>query len=153
MDFFPYRCKEFMKDNICFYEKLYFFARIGKLPLDNWFTFLRRQNFDKETIMTALGYFNEVMVPFAKYEFPITTDHCQPTKTQNQNEVSGIMKILPHKLMTEILTFSHYEPVFNFIKTAVLVSIEDPTDYELSQQAMLNLLMLPKTQHIFRKWS
>jgi hypothetical protein len=42
MDFFPYRCKEFMKDNICFYEKLYFFARIGKLPLDNWFTFLRR---------------------------------------------------------------------------------------------------------------
>lgn len=42
LDFFPYRCKEFIKDNISFYEKLYIYARLNILPLNIWFNFLRK---------------------------------------------------------------------------------------------------------------
>lgn len=69
LDFFPFRCKEFIKDNIPFYEQLYLYARAGKLPINIWFNFLRKECADQETILTALGYFAEVMIPFAKYEF------------------------------------------------------------------------------------
>ena len=33
------------------------------------FNFIRPSFFDKQTIHTALGYFADVMIPFAKYEF------------------------------------------------------------------------------------
>lgn len=42
LDFFPYRCKEFIKDNIFFYENLYLLALSNKLPLHSWFKFLRK---------------------------------------------------------------------------------------------------------------
>lgn len=73
-----------MKDNIAFYEKLYLFACSGQLPLSGWFNFLRKEYFDSETILTALGYFAEVMVPFAKYEFPVSST-LGPGKNEAQN--------------------------------------------------------------------
>jgi hypothetical protein len=58
-----------MKDNWCFYEQMYIAARNKKLQFGVWFNFLRKEYFDKDTIYTALGYFADVMIPFAKYEF------------------------------------------------------------------------------------
>lgn len=66
---FPYRCKELMKNNWCFYEQVYISARNGRLPLTFWFKFLREEYRNESTLDTALGYFDEVMTPFAKYEF------------------------------------------------------------------------------------
>lgn len=39
------------------------------------------------------------------------------------------MKILPSTLIDELIDYAHYEPIFQFIKTSVLVSIEDPEYY------------------------
>lgn len=39
------------------------------------------------------------------------------------------MKILPEDLIDELITYCHYEPIYQFLKTAILVSIEDPRDY------------------------
>lgn len=69
VDSYPYQCREFMKDNWCFYEQMYIAARNKKLQFGIWFNFLRKEYFDKDTIYTALGYFADVMIPFAKYEF------------------------------------------------------------------------------------
>lgn len=57
LDFFPYRVKEFIKDNIYFYEQLYISIHNCKLPFSLCFNFLRTEFFDKETTDTALGYF------------------------------------------------------------------------------------------------
>lgn len=56
-----------MKDNWCFYEQLYIAARNKKFSFSSIFNFLRKEYFDKDTIYTALGYFADVMIPFAKY--------------------------------------------------------------------------------------
>lgn len=58
-----------MRDNIPFYEQLYLSVRSNRLSINIWFNFLRKEYFDRETIYTSLGYFAEVMIPFAKYEF------------------------------------------------------------------------------------
>lgn len=69
VDTYPYYCREFMKDNWCFYEQMYIAARNKKIQFKNVFNFLRKDFFNKDTILTALGYFADVMIPFAKYEF------------------------------------------------------------------------------------
>ena len=56
-----------MKDNWCFYEQLYIAARNKKFSFSSVFNFLRKEYFDMDTIYTALGYFADVMIPFAKY--------------------------------------------------------------------------------------
>lgn len=70
-------------------------------------------------------------------------------EAQGYNEIVSIMRIMPPNLIKEIVGFSHYEPVFQFLKTAILVSIEDPADYEICRDTMLNLLLAPQVDHIF----
>lgn len=87
-----------MKDNITFYEQLYLYARSKKLPINLWFNFLRGDFYDRETILTALGYFAEVMIPFAKYEFSASTNLTQSVElnsSADKAETLSIMKILP----------------------------------------------------------
>lgn len=56
-----------MKDNWCFYEQLYIALRAKKMQLSKLFDFVREAHFEKDTIYTALAYFADVMIPFAKY--------------------------------------------------------------------------------------
>lgn len=70
------------------------------------------------------------MVPFAKYEFSESLNITQSLELSTKTEAEGvetlsIMKILPKALIDELLDYAHYEPIYQFIKTAVLVSIED----------------------------
>lgn len=116
-----------MKDNILFYEKLYVAALNSRLPMALIFNFLRTEHFDSETVLTALGYFGEVFIPFAKYEFSTSnslSNSLGPVKSDCQPENQGIMKILPKKLIEELLNNCHYDQIFQFLKTAVLISIE-----------------------------
>ena len=48
---------------------MYIAARNKTIDFGRIFNFLRKDYFDKNTIYTALGYFADVFVPFAKYEF------------------------------------------------------------------------------------
>ena len=66
---YPYQCREFLKDNWCFYEQLYIAIRKKKIEFRNLFKFLHPEYYDKTTIYTALGYFSDVFGPFLKYEF------------------------------------------------------------------------------------
>lgn len=47
LDFFPFRVKEFIKDNIYFYEQLYIAVRDHKFPISICFNFLRPEFFDE----------------------------------------------------------------------------------------------------------
>ena len=64
-----YLSKDFIKENWCFYEVMFIYIKKGKFRLSAFFDFLKPENLDYETVYTALGYFMEIMVPFAKYEF------------------------------------------------------------------------------------
>ena len=65
--FYIFHSKEFMKDNWCFYENLFLFIYQGQLTFSHLLRFLDEEYYDVETVYTALGYFSEIMVPFAKY--------------------------------------------------------------------------------------
>ena len=56
-----------MKNNWCFYEYLFLALYFKKLSLDVFFHFLEPEYHFEPTIPTALGYFSEIMVPFARY--------------------------------------------------------------------------------------
>lgn len=42
VDSYPYQCREFMRDNWCFYEQMYIAARNKKLDFGGLFNFLRK---------------------------------------------------------------------------------------------------------------
>jgi hypothetical protein len=87
-----------MKNNWCFYEQVYMASRNKKLEFKIWFNFLRKEFFDPECVETALGYFVEVMFPFAKHEFSMSfnlSKSLEVTLEVSSVETLSIMKILP----------------------------------------------------------
>ena len=64
-----YLSKDFMKENWCFYEILFLYIKKHDFSFLTFYEFLHPQNYDPHTIHTALGYFREILIPFAKYSF------------------------------------------------------------------------------------
>lgn len=62
------------------------------------------------------------------------------------------MKILPEILIDELIKYAHYDAIYIFLKTAILVSIEDPRDYEISRSAFLKLLKGAQLSNLFSKF-
>jgi hypothetical protein len=50
-----------------------------------------------------------------------------------------------------LIEYCHFEPIFQFIKTAILVSIEDTNDYEVSKNTMLKILKKSQTLNLCDK--
>ena len=92
-----------------------------------------------------MGYFAEVMIPFAKYEFSgsFNLTHSLGNNLQGA-ETYGIMKIIGGEILEEIIKNCHYGPIYQFIRTAILVSIEDPNDTYASESALLKLFSSAK---------
>ena len=84
------------------------------------------------------------MLPFGKYEFSGSFQLNQTMRShslvENLEETFGIMKIMRGALISQIIDSCHYEPVYQFLATSILVSIEDPIDSELSETTLLKLL-------------
>ena len=84
------------------------------------------------------------MVPFAKYEFSGSYKLTQSMQINSTNNTSpqtyGIMKILRPALLNQIIDVCHNSAIYQFLTTAILISIEDPTDSDLAETALLRLL-------------
>jgi hypothetical protein len=61
------------------------------------------------------------------------------------------MKIMPEFLIDEIVQYCYYEPVFNFLKTAILVSIDDPCDYHISRSTLLKVMKVAQMERMFAR--
>ena len=91
---------------------------------------------------TALGYFEEVMLPFAKYEFSGSAQIMETLKKLNEDtEIKsiGIIGILPPTTIKTIILYSHYSSVYKFLHTAILVSLSDPNDIQMGMETLASL--------------
>jgi len=50
------------------------------------------------------------------------------------------MKILPQTLIDELIHYSYYDPIYQFLKTSIFISVDDPKDYENSQQTFIKIM-------------
>lgn len=104
---------------------MYIFTRLGKFNFKSIFNFVREQFFDERTIYTALAYFSDVMIPFAKYEFCSSHNLGQQLSAllEDKSETLSVMRAIDKELIEELIEYCHYEPIYQFLKTCVLFSI------------------------------
>jgi hypothetical protein len=55
-------------------------------------------------------------------------------------------------LIDELVKYCHYEAIFTFLKTAILVGLEDSKDYEISRSALLKILKGVQISNTFSKF-
>ena len=67
------------------------------------------------------------MVPFARYEFTgshfLNTSMDLKNKNKNNEELTGVMKILSEESINNMMKYCHNLSVYDFFTTAVLVSL------------------------------
>lgn len=126
------------------------------MELSDLFKFLRKDFYDKSTIVTALGYFSDVMVPFAKHEFSLSYDVKKALEAVNAAEhveTYSLLKVMPGELIKELIGYSHHEAVFQFLKTLILTNVSDPTQIVQSKKIFIELLGYWQIPNIFSRFT
>lgn len=93
-----------------------------------------------------------MFIPFAKYEFSESTNlnNSVDLNSFTANDLTfGIMKLIKPELLQEIIPYCRHTAIYQFLTTAILMSIEDPNDSEISENALLSLLESAQKDLVF----